>query len=139
MACEDITKLKRLLSLRERLVKQRAGYKSSLKEFSRILTLKNNKVLLGTQKTIISYLTKQIKVSEQNIDNNETFKNVFKLVISVKCVGRQTTFFIIQKLLRNSRHGVNFPHIVVLLLIPNSFGTSLRGNIRASHLANKKG
>ncbi|WP_445721546.1 IS110 family transposase [Flavobacterium sp.] len=40
MTFKDITKLKRLLSLRERLVKQRAGYKSSLKEFLHILTLK---------------------------------------------------------------------------------------------------
>jgi len=52
MPSEDIINLKRLLSLRDRMVKQRAGYKSSLEELSRVLTLKNNKVLLETQERI---------------------------------------------------------------------------------------
>jgi transposase len=144
MPCEDIIKLKRLLSLRERLVKQRAGYKSSLKEFSRILTLKNDKVLLETQQKIISYLTKQIKLIEQNIDsiidNNDALKNVFKLVISVKCVGRQTALFIIAytEAFAKFKTWRQFASYCGTAPFPNSSGTSLRGNTRVSHLANKK-
>ena len=43
---ESIVKLKRLFSLRERMVKQRAGYKMSLKEQSEILSKSKNKLLL---------------------------------------------------------------------------------------------
>ncbi len=45
-----IMALKSLLSLRERLVKQRAGYKASLREQKRILIKKNNRVFLGHRK-----------------------------------------------------------------------------------------
>lgn len=144
MPCKDIINLKRLLSLRDRLVKQRAGYKSSLKEFSRVLALKNNKVLLETQEKIIRYLTKQINIIEQNLDSiinsNDTLKNVFKLITSVKCVGRQTALFIITytEAFAKFKTWRQFASYCGTAPFPNSSGTSLRGNTQVSHLANKK-
>lgn len=144
MPCEDIINLKRLLSLRDRLVKQRAGYKSSLKELSRVLTLKNNKVLLETQEKIIKYLTKQIGIIEQNLDNiinsNDHLKNIFKLVTSVKCVGRQTALFIITytEAFTKFKTWRQFASYCGTAPFPNSSGTSIRGNTKVSHLANKK-
>ena len=49
---QDIMTLKSLLSLRDRLVKQRAGYKTSLKEQKRVLLKKDNKTTItNKQKT----------------------------------------------------------------------------------------
>jgi len=145
MPCQDIINLKRLLSLRDRMVKQRAGYKSSLKELSRVLTLKNNKVLLETQERIIKYLTKKINIIEQSLDSivnsNDTLKNVFKLVTSVKCVGRQTALFIIaytEASFTKFKTWRQFASYCGTAPFPNSSGTSLRGSTQVSHLANKK-
>lgn len=144
MPCEEIISLKRLLSLRDRLVKQRAGYKSSLKELSRVLTFKNNKILLETQEKMIRYLTKQINIIEQNLDNiinsNDTLKNIFKLVTSVKCVGRQTALFIITytEAFTKFKSWRQFASYCGTAPFPNRSGTSLRGNTQVSHLANKK-
>lgn len=63
----QLISLKRLLSLRERLVKQRAGFKSSLKEQKRVLISKENLILLRTQERMIHYLSKQIKNVEKEM------------------------------------------------------------------------
>src|SRR5690625_5593816 len=64
--------LKRLLCLRERLVKQKAGFKASLKEQKRVLLKKENEVLLSTQEKMIKYLSKQISIVEKQM--NEIIK-----------------------------------------------------------------
>ena len=51
MVSKTIETLKRLLSLRTRLVKQRAGFKTSLKEYKRILKKKDNQILFKTQES----------------------------------------------------------------------------------------
>ena len=65
---KNIIELKRLLSLRERIVKQRAGYKASSKELSEILSKSENKLLIKTQKNIINSLTKEINTLEKEIE-----------------------------------------------------------------------
>lgn len=76
---KNIHQLKRLLTLRERLVKQNAGYKATLKEQKRIYTRKENQLLIETQEKMIKYFTKQIKniEAEMNviIKANEQLKN----------------------------------------------------------------
>jgi transposase len=67
ISSEEELSLKRLLSLRERLVKQRAGYKASLKEQKRVLLQKDNKTLFSTQQKMICYLTKQIEEVEKEM------------------------------------------------------------------------
>lgn len=59
-----LLKLKSLLSLRENMVKQKAGYLSSLKEMSRIFSDKQNPVWFRSQKTLIKQLGEQIKTVE---------------------------------------------------------------------------
>jgi transposase len=67
LSSEEEQSIKRLLNLRQRLVKQRSGYKASLKEQKRVLIKKINKTLLSTQKKMITYLTKQIKEVEEEM------------------------------------------------------------------------
>jgi transposase len=51
---KQILSIKRLLSLRERLVKQRAGFKTSFKEQKRFLILNKNKTLFAIQQKMVT-------------------------------------------------------------------------------------
>lgn len=141
---EAIMGLKRLLSLRERLVKQRSGYKASLKEQRRVLVKKENVILFEVQQKMIAFLTKQITKIEfqmnEIIDQDDELKNIFKLVSSVKGIGEQTSLFLIAftegfTKFKNARQFASYCGIAPF---PNSSGTSIRGKTKVSHLANKK-
>jgi len=141
---KEIISLKRLLTLRERLVKHRAGYKACLKEQKRVLKKKDNLILFETQEKMIVALTKQIDKVEQEMqaiikDNNE-LHTIYKLVTSVKGIGPQTALFLIAYTdgfakFKNARKFASYCGIAPF---PNSSGTSIRGKTKVSNLANKK-
>jgi transposase len=144
LLCEEEQSLKRLLSLRQRLVKQRAGFKSSLKEQKRVFTRKHNETLFSTQEKMIKYLTKQIKqVEDEMMDilkNNESMLNNYKLVTSINGIGPQTALFVIAYTanftkFKNHRKFASYTGIAPF---QNQSGTSIRGKTKVSDLANKK-
>jgi transposase len=144
LASEEVMSMKRLLSLRERLVRQRAGYKSSLKEQKRVLPKKGNEALLGTQAKMIAYLSKQIGTIEEQlmamIKGNESMLRNYELITSIKGVGQQTALFMIAYTanftkFKNSRKFASYSGIAPF---PNTSGTSIRGRNKVSNLANKK-
>ncbi|WP_223267180.1 transposase [Polaribacter sp. IC073] len=136
--------MKRLLTLRERLVKQRAGHKSTLKEQKRIYTRKENQLLLETQERMIKYLTKQIKTIEAEmkeiIKSNQQLKQQYKLIISIKGVGNQTALFMIVTTNGFTKFASwrKFASYCGIAPFPNTSGTSIRGRTKVSNLANKK-
>lgn len=141
---EDEQSLKRLLNLRERLVKQRSGFKASLKEQNRVLIKKHNKTLLSTQDKMINYLTKQIKEVEKEmmaiLESNEDMYNNFKLITSITGIGPQTALFIIAysanfTKFKNYRKFASYCGVAPF---KNQSGTSIRGKTKVSSLANKK-
>lgn len=136
--------LKRLLSLRDRLVKQRAGFKASFKEQKGILIKKDNDVLLDVQQKMIKALTKQIRILESEmqkiIKEEAELKELFDLVKSVKGIGEQTGLYLIVYTegftkFKNSRKFASYCGVAPF---PNSSGSSIRGKTKVSHLANKK-
>lgn len=141
---EQIQELKRLLSLRERIVKQRAGYKASLKEQKRILPKGKNLILLNSQEKIIKYLSKHIETIEKEmqkiIKSDELLNKQLKLIISIKGVGKQTALFIIAYTHGFTRFKTwrKFASYCGIAPFPNSSGTSIRGRTKVSNLANKK-
>jgi transposase len=141
---EQIDTLKRLLSLRDRLVKQRAGFKTSLKEQKRILTKKDNRVLFTSQEKMMGYLTKQIKIIEQEmmeiVKNDEQLDEQFKLIVSIKGVGKQTALFLIAYThgFSKFKNWRSFASYCGIAPFPNMSGTSIRGRTKVSNLANKK-
>lgn len=141
---KSISKVKKLTTLRERLVRQRAGYKSSLKEQKSVFTKKENKLLFDTQEKMIKYLTKQINHIEQEIEhiinNDELLKKQKKLITSIKGVGDQTALNIIIATNAFSKFKTwrQFASYSGIAPFPNSSGTSLKGRTKISHLANKK-
>lgn len=144
MPSEELQSLKRLLSIRDRMVKQRAGYKTSLKEEKRVLKKKDNHILLSVQEEMISSFSKKIKKVEKEMDMiikaNEKLDKIYSLITSIKGVGPQTALYMIAftqgfSQFENSRKFASYCGIAPF---PNSSGTSIRGKTKVSNLANKK-
>ena len=139
-----ITEIKALMKLRERIVIQRAGYKSSLKEYSRVIVKKENSTLLDTQQTLIRALTKQVDKLDNEIQtriiSDEKLKKIFDLIVSIKGIGTQMALVMIVTTngftkFKNSRKYASYCGIAPF---PNQSGTSLRGKSKVSKLAVKK-
>lgn len=141
---EAIMRLKHLLSLRERLVKQRSGFKASYKEQKLVLKKKDHLVLLTVQEQSIKFLSKQIKKVEEKmnriIKEQANLMEMFKLITSIKGIGSQTALFLIVYTegftkFKNSRKFASYCGIAPF---PYSSGTSIKGRTKVNHLANKK-
>jgi len=144
LASDEIQSIKNFLTLRDRMVRQRAGYKTSLKEMKRVLTVKNNPLLFSSQQKVIANFDKQIAKIEERIESiilsNEKLKEQYNLILSIRGVGPQTAQSIIAATsgftkFKNSRCFASYCGIAPF---PNSSGTSIRGRTKVSHLANKK-
>ncbi len=141
---QELENLKRLFSLRNRLVKQRAGYKASYKEQKRVYRVKDNTILLGVQEKMIKYLTKQINAIEEEmysiIKGDEKLLKQYNLITSITSIGSQTALSMIVLTagftkFKNWRKFASFSGIAPF---PNRSGTSIKGKTKVSHLANKK-
>lgn len=144
MPTKLVQSLKRLLSLRDRLIKQRAGFKASLKEQKRVLEKKENQVLLNTQEKLIKHLSKQIETVEKEMEaiikSDKKLNGQFKLIVGIKGVGKQTALFMIAYTdgftrFKTWRHFASYCGIAPFT---NTSGTSIRGRTKVSNLANKK-
>ncbi len=144
LASDKIQILKNLLTLRDRMVKQRAGYKASLKEMKRVYAMKDNSLLFSSQQKIISSLNTQIVKMEKQMDkiilSNEKLKKQYELMTSITGVGSQTAIYMIVTTdgfskFKNSR---SFASYCGIAPFPNVSGTSIRGKTKVSTLANKK-
>ena len=141
---QDLMTLKSLLSLRDRLVKQRAGYKSSMKEQKRVFLIKDHKILFEIQERMIISFSKQIQKTEKEMENivknNGQLKHLYKLIISINGVGPQTALFLITytNAFTKFKDARKFASFCGIAPFPNSSGTSIRGTTKVSHLANKK-
>jgi transposase len=144
MPQEAIVQLKRLLTLRERLVKQCAGYKASLCEYKHFLKKKDNLTLFETQEQMIKYQSKQIEKIDNElstiIKKSDQLKQMYDLIVSIKGVGPQTALFII-----SYTHGFTrfktwrqFASYCGVAPFPYQSGISIRGRTKVNNLANKK-
>lgn len=141
---KEITEIKKLLSLREKLVSQRAGYKSTLCEYKHFLIRKENVVIFSIHEKMIKELSKQILKIEMNIDklikSNDKLKKQFDLINSIKGVGPQTALFMIAFTDGFTRFETwrKFASYCGVAPFPHRSGTSVRGKTKVSNLANKK-
>ena len=89
-----LIKLKHLITLRDRLVRQRAANKATLTEQKRILNKKEYNLIFKTQEKVITVLSKQIECLEKEtlkiVSQCENLSKIYKLVTSVKGIGSQT-------------------------------------------------
>lgn len=140
---KEVMRIKHLLALRERMVAQKAGYQSSVKEYRIALDPKENKVLFDAQTKLISELVKQIKNVEKEIldtiKSDKTMKELYNLITSIKGIG----FVIGSYLLVTTNCFTAFDSArkyacyAGIAPFPFQSGSSIRGKTKVNHLANK--
>lgn len=141
---KQLESLKRLLRLRKRFVRQRAGFKTSLKEQKRVLKVTHNEVFFEAQRRIIRELSKQIVLLEKQIHciikEDKELYTMYRLITSIKGVGEQTALYLIvyTQGFTEFKTWRKFACYCGVAPFANSSGTSLKGRTKVSHLANKE-
>ena len=142
---ESLTKAKRLMSMRRKLVAQRAGHITTLREQKRVLDKVDHVLLFEIQKQIISVLDTQItkleKELERVIRQDKELRQMYRLLTSIKGIGPVTAQFLIVQTggFKTFQTWRKFASYCGIAPFPNSSGTSVRGRTKVSHLANKEG
>lgn len=137
--------LKRLMSMRRKLIAQRAGHITTLGEQQRILNHEDQAVLFEAQRAIINVLTIQIHNIEQELDKligqEPELQNQYQLLTSVKGIGSVTARFLIVYTIGFTafENWRKFASYCGIAPFPNRSGTSVKGRTKVSHLANKEG
>jgi len=141
---KQVLKLQKLLSFRERMVKQRAGYQASLKENKAMLKRKDNEFLFKTQEKLAGDINKLIKKADKEIQSiigdDQQMKSLFKLITSVKGVGLivATSFLVYTNCFTGFDSSRKFACYCGIAPFEKQSGTSLKSKSRVSHYANKK-
>ena len=141
---KDVLKLQKLLSLRERIVKQRAGFIGSLKEYKAMLKQKDHKLMFSVHKDAIRFMSKQIDSLEKEmidlIRSDEVMNELFNLMVSVKGVGLilASNLLVVTNCFRGFEDSRKFACYAGIAPFEKQSGTSLKMKSRVSHYANKK-
>ncbi|TMU57448.1 IS110 family transposase [Flagellimonas algicola] len=140
----QIRKLRTMFSLRSKLIKQRAGYKTTLKEQKGILSGKDYNIIFEIQNNMVDTLTGEIHKLEQMmmeiIKGDKGLSDLFKLVTSVKGVGPMTAMLVIIYTNRFTKFHTwrKFASYCGVAPFPHQSGTSIKGRSKVSHFANKE-
>ncbi|MBL7842599.1 MAG: IS110 family transposase [Cyclobacteriaceae bacterium] len=142
---KQLLELKSLLSLREKMVSQRAGYQASKKEMKAFLKIvKTSSVIFDAQETMIKELNKQIlRIEKQMMEiicNDEHLKKTFDLVTSVKGVGviLGTTMLVYTNCFTSFDDWRKFACYCGIAPFEYQSGTSIKGKTKISPFANKR-
>ncbi len=140
----QLLEIRHLLSLREKLVKQCSGFKSTNTEIKGFLTQKDHETYFHIHEEMIKSLTQQIKKVEKRlieiINQEDHLKQMYDLITSIQGVGKQTALFMIAftngfTLFENFRKFASYAGIAPF---PFKSGISIHGKTKINHLANKK-
>jgi transposase len=139
-----ITELKDFISLRDKLVRDRSGYKARVKEQNATRKYAKNHLQNRIQTRKIKELTEDIKQVEkamkQLIKQHTELQNNYDLLVSIKGIG----FVIAAYMLAYTGNFTKFTDsskfncYAGLVPFDHTSGTSIRGKSRVSHFANKK-
>ena len=144
LPAKAIQKLKKLLSLRDQLVVQNAGYKACMKEAGSFLDPKEMKEYFSVQKSLIAIFEKKIKILDkairETIESDEELQKINECVQTVPGIGPIITAY----MLAYTNGFVAFDNwrqfacYIGIAPFDNRSGTSLKGKTKISNLANKK-
>lgn len=139
-----IVKLKALMSLKTKLIKQRASHKTTLKEQKSIYKAKEFATIFDVQVKMIHYLTKQIKAIENQIieiiEKDQELLTNLSLILSIKGIGMQmgTSIIIATENFSRFNNARKFASYCGIAPFVYQSGTSIKGRTKVSHLANKR-
>lgn len=140
----NLIRLKYLLSMRSRLVRQRAGFKASIKDYKKCLALTNTDVMVHVQQEMINVIDKQVDKLEKEIKgiiaSDTKIQPLFNLATSVKGIGLITAMYMIvlTNCFTEFKTWRKFACYAGSAPFEHQSGTSIRGKTRISHYANKQ-
>ncbi len=141
---KNLQRLGLLYTFRDRLVRNRASYKASVKELQQLGEWKPSDVLIASQLSMIKALDRQIDKVEQEIQHLvESDKDVhqnYSLLLSIKGVGKVLSLAIMIKTSNFTRftNARKFACHCGIAPFENTSGSSIRGKTRVSNLADKR-
>jgi transposase len=139
----NLIQLKYLLSMRSRLVRQRAGFKASIKDYKKCLALTNTEVMIQVQQDMIKALDKQINKIEKEIrgimSSDTKIQTLFNLATTVKGIGliSATYMIVLTNCFTEFKTWRKFACYAGSAPFEHQSGISVRGKTRISHYANK--
>jgi transposase len=137
-----LTRLKRLMSMRKKLVGQRAGHMATLREQKRVL---DDSLLFWVQEEVINLLSWRINDLEREMDKliqgDIELKRMLALLTGIKGLGKVTARFMIVYTVGLTSFATwrKFASYCGIAPFPHISGTSVRGRTKVSRLANREG
>lgn len=141
---EHILRLKSLLGLRSKMVRERSGYICRLKEVSNVGEYSKSDPIIRMHQRLIANLTTEIKLLEKQIreliKDDKELKQTSELIRSIKGVGEivATHMICYTNNFKRFNQARKFNCYAGLAPFKYESGTSIRGKARVSHLANKE-
>lgn len=142
---ESLVRLKRLMSMRRKLVAQRAGHIATLKDQKRIFCQEQEPVLFEVQQRIIHAIGEQIAIIKKELEKiivqDRELYDLYKLLISIKGVGFVTARFLIVYTVGFTPFETwrKFASYYGIAPFPHRSRTSVKGRTKVSHMSNKEG
>jgi len=139
-----LKELKALLSLRGKIVAQKAGYKAHLKELKRVFKRAENKDVFEVEEKLLKSLTQaQLKLEKQInklINSDPEVKRLFNLITSIKGVGPivGANLIVVTQCFKSFEKSRQLACYCGVAPFKKQSGTSIKGRSRVSHYANKK-
>ena len=136
--------LQQMMSHRDKLVADKSSYQCKLKELKLQMGTKLNKTMAASMEYVMDVLIQEIKETEKEIKNllkaDESLQTNYQLTCSITGIG----FASAVHLLIATENFTRFTDVRKLICycgvapFEHSSGTSIRGKVRVSQLANKK-
>ena len=144
LPAKSILKLQSLLTLRDRLVRDRGGFEATCKEQRLLLGIADNAEIFELYQNMIGHLTTQIKNLDAQIlsviDSDFALKKTYGLLTSMKGIGPVIAANMITSTHNFTRFSSwrKFACYIGTAPFEHISGTSVRGKTQVSHLANKQ-
>jgi len=140
---EEVLKLKDLMTLRDRLIRNKKSLKTPIQELRSMGDTSGAKLLYDSCKAALEGIEKSLKRIEHQIDEivkgDTKLLKLYKLIVSVPGVGKVTAINLICytnefSLYKNAKQLACYCGVAPF---EHTSGTSIRGKTRVSHMANK--
>jgi len=141
---EELIKMQNILALRERMIKQKAGYQASLGEYKRVLIQGQEKDFFQMLNSMLVALKKQILKAEKTlleiIESSKTLQDQHILLTSIKGIGIILSANILVTTVCFTKFDDSRKYACYCGTAPFNYssGTSIKGKTKVSQMANKK-
>jgi transposase len=141
---EELIKMQNLLAIRERMIRQKAGYQASLGEYKRVLVQQQQKDFFLLLINMINALKKQIRKADETlieiIHSSSKLLNIYTLLTSIKGIGVILAANIMVTTICFTKFNDSRKYACYCGTAPFKYssGTSIKGRTKVSQMANKK-